>query len=166
MFWFADATGETRSLSAASSERRKRTPSRITSPCFTTAQLLGEISAGHTSGDDPGLAGRAVVVRSDSAGCTEGFLTACRERNVGFLVTVRSDPRVTAATDDDEGLDAVWHRALDRNGLERIDGPVVVELSSQIDDPKLPARTRLVVRPEPLRPESQRCLFPSMELRY
>ena len=42
------------------------------------AQLPGEIAAGHLEGDDASLVGRAVVIRADSAGCSEGFLRACR----------------------------------------------------------------------------------------
>jgi hypothetical protein len=57
-------------------------------------QLPPEIALGHHSGDDPSLVQRDVIVRADSAGCTEGFLAACRERNVGFFVTVRSNAQL------------------------------------------------------------------------
>src|SRR5487761_2291761 len=44
------------------------------------AQLPSEIAAGHQGGDAPALVVRDIVIRSDSAGCTEGFLAACRAR--------------------------------------------------------------------------------------
>ena len=40
------------------------------------------------------------------------------------------------------------------------------ELTSLINDDNLPARTRLIVRREPLHPGAQRSLFPSLEYRY
>jgi hypothetical protein len=130
------------------------------------SQLPAQIAVGHTAGDAPDLAERAVVVRADSAGCTEGFLAACRQRNVGFFVTVRSNAQVIEAIDAADGLEKVWQAALDRKGESRDDGAAVVELTSLIDDPKLPAGTRLIVRREPLHPGAQRSLFPSLEFRY
>lgn len=167
MFCFADATGET--LAAILRPGNAGANTIADHVCVldeAIAQLPAEIAAGHRVGDDPDLAERAVVVRADSAGCTEGFLAACRERNVGFFVTVRSNAQVTAAIDDAEGLEAVWQTALDRKGRARDDGAAVVELTSLIDDPKLPSGTRLIVRREPLHPGAQRSLFPSLEFRY
>ena len=42
------------------------------------AQLPAEIALGHRPGDDPSLVQRTVVVRADSAGCSEKFAAACR----------------------------------------------------------------------------------------
>ncbi len=42
----------------------------------------------------------------------------------------------------------------------------MVELTSLIENPKLPAGTRLIVRREPLHPGAQRSLFPSLDYRY
>ena len=53
------------------------------------AQLPAEIASRPPRGDDAHLVEREVVVRADSAGCTEGFLAACRDRNVGFFVSAR-----------------------------------------------------------------------------
>ena len=167
MFCFADATGETLSAILRPGNAGANTVAdHITVLDEAIAQLPAEISAGHVVGDDPDLAERDVVVRADSAGCTEGFLSACRSRNVGFFVTARSNAQVTAAIDDAEGLEAVWQAAIDRKGRARVDGAAVVELTSLINDPKLPAGTRLIVRREPLHPGTQRSLFPSMEFRY
>ncbi|HOT80799.1 MAG TPA: transposase [Microthrixaceae bacterium] len=40
------------------------------------------------------------------------------------------------------------------------------ELTTLINDPNLPAGTRLIVRREPLHPGAQRSLFPSLDYRY
>ena len=129
------------------------------------AQLPQRIAAGHRAGDDCAMAEREVVVRADSAGCTHGFLAACRERNVGFYVTARSNTGVTAAISDAIGVDA-WAPALDRNGRPRTDGAAVCELTSLVNDPKMPEGTRLIVRREPLHPGAQRTLFPSLDYRF
>lgn len=72
------------------------------------AGLPDEAAVGHRPGDDPGLVGRRVRVRTDSAGCTR-FVHRCRERNIGFSVVARSNASVHAAIsrirfDDDAGL--------------------------------------------------------------
>lgn len=167
MFCFADATGET--LAAVLRPGNAAANTVADHVCVldeAIAQLPAEISVGHRVGDDADLATRDVVVRADSAGCTEGFLAACRERNVGFYVTARSNTQVTAAIDAAEGLEQVWSAALGRNGAARDDGAAVVELTSLIENPKLPAGTRLIVRREPLHPGAQRSLFPSHDYRY
>jgi hypothetical protein len=59
----------------------------------------------------------------------------------------------------------VWLGALTQDGADK-DGACVAELTSLIDDAKLPSGTRLIVRREPLHPGTQRSLFPSLEFRY
>lgn len=167
MFCFADATGETLSAVLRPGNAGANTVAdHVTVLDQAIGQLPVEVSRGHAVGDDAGVAERTVVVRADSAGCTEGFLTACRDRNVGFFVTARSNPQVTAAINDAEGLEQVWLTALDRKGKARGDGSAVVELTSLINNDKLPSGTRLIVRREPLHPGAQRSLFPSLEFRY
>ena len=122
-------------------------------------QLPAEIAVGHRVGDDPNLASREVVVRADSAGCTEGFLSACRQRNIGFYVSARSNTQVTEAIFDAIGVDGVWLPALSQDGETKNDG-AVCELTSLINNAKLPSGTRLIVRREPLHPGAQRSLFP------
>jgi hypothetical protein len=61
------------------------------------AQLPAEIAVGHEPGDDPAAVRRAVVVRTDSAGCTKGFVAGCRQRNVGFAVVARTNGQIYAA---------------------------------------------------------------------
>ena len=56
------------------------------------------------------------MVRSDSAGCTAGFVDGCRSRNIGFAVVARRKTAVSAAvavanTDNDR-----WVPALNQDG--------------------------------------------------
>ena len=60
-------------------------------------QLLEQVAAGHRSGDDADTASPAVLARSDSAGCSAGFVDGCRERNIGFQVVARRKNAVSAA---------------------------------------------------------------------
>jgi len=167
MFCFADQTGETLAALLRPGNAGANTVAdhvRVLEEAI--AQLPGAVASGHRAGDDPGLVERAVVVRADSAGCTEGFLSACRARNVGFFVTARSNAEVTAAIFDAVGIDEVWLPALDDKGEARDDGAAVVELTCLIDAARLPSGTRLIVRREPLHPGAQRSLFPDLDYRY
>jgi hypothetical protein len=166
MLCFADATGELLAGVLRPGNAGANTVADHVSVLEAAiAQLPAEIAAGHRVGDGPKLANRTVVVRADSAGCTEGFLSACRARHVSFFVTARSNPQVTGAILDAIGIDSVWEPALSADGETR-PGASVCELTSLINDHKLPAGTRLIVRREPLHPGAQRSLFPSLEFRY
>ena len=129
------------------------------------AQLPPEIALGHRVGDDPSLVGREVTIRSDSAGCSEGFLRACRARNIGFAVVARRNAQVEAAIFDAIGLEELWAPAVRQDGELR-EGAAVIELTSLVDLSHYPSGTRLIVRREPLHPGAQQSLFPSLEYRY
>jgi hypothetical protein len=166
MFCFADQTGETLAgLLRPGNAGANTVADHVTVLDAALVQLPAEIAAGHHAEDDVDLVARDVIVRADSAGCTEGFLAACRDRNVGFYVSARSNPQVTAAIFDAIGVEEVWLPAFAQDGQVR-DESSVAELTSLIDDPKLPSGTRLVVRREPLHPGAQRSLFPSLDYRY
>jgi hypothetical protein len=166
MFCFADATGETLSgVLRPGNAGANTVADHITVLDQAIAQLPAEIATGHRAGDDARRATRAVVVRADSAGCTEGFLAACRARNVSFFVTARSNPQVTKAIFDAIGIETVWEQAVTQDGDPRV-GASVCELTSLIENHKLPTGTRLIIRREPLHPGAQRSLFPSLEYRY
>ena len=166
MFCFADATGEVLSGVLRPGNAGANTVSdHLDVLDQAVAQLPATIAAGHHCGDDAGQATRTVVVRADSAGCTEGFLAGCRARNVSFFVTARSNPQVTAAVLDAIGIETVWEPARTQAGEPR-PGAAVCELTSLITDDKLPEGTRLIVRREPLHPGAQRSLFPSLDFRY
>lgn len=166
MFCFADGTGETlAALLRPGNAGANTVADHVTVLDQAVGQLPTGIASGHRDGDDADSVQRPVVVRADSAGCTEGFLSACRARNIGFYVSARSNPQVTAAIFDAIGVEGVWLASLGQDGEER-DESAVCELTSLIDDAKLPTGTRLVVRREPLHPGAQRSLFPSLDFRY
>ncbi len=166
MFCFADATGETlSSLLRAGNTGANTVADHVIVLDDAVVQLPSEIALGHQRGDDPSLVQRAVVVRADSAGCTEGFLSACRERNIGFFVTVRSNAQLSRAIFEVVGLEDVWEAAIAQDGKPR-EGAAVCEVTSLISTPKLPEGTRCIIRREPLHPGAQRSLFPALDYRY
>ncbi len=167
MFCFADATGETLAgLLRPGNAGANTVADHVTVLDQAIGQLPAAVARGHHPSDDAAMVERDLVVRADSAGCTEGFLTACRARNVGFYVTARSNAQITEAIFDAESITQVWLPALNRDDEPRSDGAAVAELTCLIEDSKLPSGTRLIVRREPLHPGAQRSLFPSFEFRY
>jgi hypothetical protein len=115
------------------------------------AQLPPAIAIGHRPGDDPSLVKRKVVIRADSAGCTEKFVAAARSRNIGFSVVCRSNAQIHSAIFDTLGFEELWQQAIKQNGEDR-EGAAVVELTDLVTLSHWPAGTRLVVRREPLHP--------------
>ncbi len=95
MFCFADATGEALSgLLRPGNAGANTVADHVRVLDDAVAQLPSEIGAGHHAGDEEGLVGRPLVVRTDSAGCTHGFVWAARARNIGFFVVARSNTQV------------------------------------------------------------------------
>jgi hypothetical protein len=166
LFCFADQTGETvAALLRPGNAGSNTVADHVTVLDAAVAQLPSDIAAGHRDGDASDLVQRDVIIRADSAGCTEEFLAACRARNVGFYVSARSNAQVTAAIMDAIGIEEVWLPALAQDGEAKA-GSAVAELTSLIDGKKLPTGTRLVIRREPLHPGAQRSLFPSLDHRF
>ena len=166
MFCFADVTGEALSgLLRSGNAGANTVADHVLVLDAAVGQLPEEISVGHHEGDDAALVRRDVVVRADSAGCTEGFLSACRTRNIGFFVTARSNAQVTGAIMTAAGMEDLWEPAVTQDGEPRI-GAAVCEVTSLIDDKKLPEGTRCIIRREPLHPGAQRSLFPALDYRY
>ena len=165
MLCFADATGEALSgILRPGSDGANTVADHVSVLDDAIAQLPEAIRAGHHVDDEASLVQRVLVARADSAGCTEGFRQACRARNVGFYVTVRSNEQVMSAVFVAEDCD-VWLPALTQDGELR-DGAAVAELTSLIDTSSLPEGTRFIVRREPLHPGAQRSLIPSLDYRY
>jgi hypothetical protein len=129
------------------------------------AQLPPEIAAGHHDGDDPASVQREVRVRTDSAGCSQGFVWGCRGRNIGFAVVARANPQLRAAISKIAVDKKRWSPALDQEGEAR-PGAAVAEVTDLVDLSAWPAGTRLIVRREPLHPGAQQSLFPSLDYRY
>jgi hypothetical protein len=163
---FADATGECLSgMLRPGNAGANAVVDHVVVLDEAIAQLPGEIAAGHLEGDDASLVGRDVTIRADSAGCSEGFLRACRERNVGFAVVARRNAQVEAAIFDAIGLEDLWQPAVRQDGELRT-GAAVIELTSLVDLSHYPSGTRLIVRREPLHPGAQQSLFPAIDFRY
>ena len=106
-----------------------------------------------------------MVVRSDSAGCTEGFVTGCRERNVAFMVVARTNAQLQGAIFDAAGAQELWAPAGTQTGEVR-EGAGVIELTDEVDLSHFPDRTRLIIRREPLHPGAQQSLFGALDYRY
>jgi len=163
---FADATGEALSSMLRPGNAGANTAAdHLVVLDEAVAQLPCEIATGHRCGDEGSLVEREVVVRSDSAGCTEEFLSGCRARNIGFAVVARKNAQVEAAILDVIGMEGCWSPALRQDGDAR-PGAAVIELTSLVDLSKFPEGTRLIVRREPLHPGAQQSLFPSLDHRY
>lgn len=166
LFCFADATGEC--LSA------RLRPGNATANAVVdnlavldeaVGQLPEEIAAGHRIGDEPTRTGRELVVRSDSAGCSAGFFSGCRERGVSFMVVARTNAQVQGAIFDAVGMDELWAPARGQDGELR-DGAGVIELTDEVDLSRFPSGTRFIVRREPLHPGAQQTLFNALDYRY
>ncbi len=166
MFCFADATGEALSgLLRPGNAGANTVADHVSVLDAAVAQLPAEIALGHGAGDDGALVVRPLVVRTDSAGCTHGFVWAARARNIGFFVVARSNAQVHSAIFDTVGLEEIWEPALQQDGSPR-EGAAVADLSELVNLSEWPEGTRLIVRREPLHPGAQHSLFPSLEFRY
>lgn len=166
MFCFADATGEALAAVLRAGNAGANTVTDHLAVLDTAiGQLPDDVGIGHRRGDGAELVHRAVIVRADSAGCTHGFVTGCRERNVGFAVAARSNPSVHAAITKVAYNPAAWTPALTQAGDAR-DGAAVCEVTDHIDLSDWPEGTRLIIRREPLHPGAQRSLFPSLSFRF
>ncbi|WP_419946515.1 IS1380 family transposase [Candidatus Poriferisodalis sp.] len=131
------------------------------------ATLPSADAAGHRRGDGAGLVERSLVVRIDAAGCSPTLAGELAERNIGYVVSARASPVVTAAIRSALGDPSRWHTA--NSGSKRRHKPVraqVADLTDLADLSGRPPRTRLVVRREPRHPGAQRSLFESENFRY
>jgi hypothetical protein len=166
MFCFSDATGEALSgLLRPGGAGANTIADHVQVLDDGIAQLPHRVALGHRAGDDATLVKRPLVVRTDSAGCTHGFVTACRARNVGFFVVARSNTQIHGAIFDTVGLDEFWEPALQQDGSRR-EGAAVADLTELVDLSEWPEGTRLIVRREPLHSGAQHSLFPSLDFRY
>ena len=163
---FADATGEALSgLLRPGNAGSNTVADHVVVLEQALAQLPASMQAGHGAGDDSELVERPIVVRTDSAGSTAGFVAALVARNIGFMTVAATNSQIQAAIMDAEGIEQVWTQALCQDGTPR-EGSAVCELTELVELGSWPEGTRLIVRREPLHPGAQRSLFPSFEFRY
>ena len=166
MFCFADATGETlAAMLRPGNAAANNIVDHLAVLDNAINQLPTDIATGHRAGDLVSQVTRAVVVRTDSAGCTTGFITGCHQRNIGFAVVARRSTQIHSALLHTLVNDARWQPAVTQNGDPR-PGAAVIELTDQVNLDQWPPGTRLIVRREPLHPGAQRSLFPSETFRY
>ena len=166
MFCFADATGEALAAILRPGNAGANTVTdHLTVLDTAIDQLPDLVAAGHRSSDDPELVRRGVIVRADSAGCTNGFVAGCRARNIRFAVAARSNASVHAAITKVAYTTDAWSPAVTQTGEPR-SGASVCEVTDHIDLSGWPTGTRLIIRREPLHPGAQRSLFPSLQFRF
>jgi len=172
LFCFADATGDTLAGHLRPGNATANDATDLLAVVDDgVAQLPVDIAAGHRRGDDPDLAERGVVVRSDSAGGTHVFVAGLRRRNIGFQVVARRQTAVAAAiTTANEDPDR-WETALHQDGTgSRATSSglraAVCDVTDLVDLSKWPNRTRLIIRRQPLHPGAQTTLLPDLEYRF
>ena len=163
---FADATGEALSAMLRPGNAGANTVTdHLDVLDAAIAQLPGEIAVGHHCGDDRSSVKRAVQVRTDSAGCTTGFVDGCRARNIGFAVVARSNASNHAAISRIHTSSDRWRPARRRGG-DPAQRSEVAEVTDLCDLSGWPVGTRMIVRREHLHQGAQRSLFPSTLFRY
>jgi len=163
---FADATGEALSAMLRPGNAGANTVAdllRVLDEAI--GQLPASVAAGHRPDADPASVRRTIVARVDSAGCTEGFVHGCRQRNVGFSVVARSTSQIHAAISKLGDRSKRWQPAVRQDGELR-DGASVAAVTDLCDLSSWPSGTRLIVRREPLHPGAQQTLFPSLQHRF
>ncbi len=172
LFCFADATGEALAAMLRPGNATANDAADLVAVLDSAIdQLPEQVAAGHRSGDDADTASRAVLARSDSAGCSAGFVDGCRERNIGFQVVARRKNAVSAAiAAANEDVDR-WVPALRPDGEADLDPdgePVamVADLTKLVELSSWPEGSRLIVRREPLHPGAQKSLLPDLEHRF
>lgn len=150
---FLDATGE----ALAGILRPGNAGSNTTADHIEVLDLaLAQIPDQYRHGTD-------ILVRSDSAGATKGFLAHIRSLrdhgvrsffSVGVAITEPIRTAITACVD--------WQAALDADGSIR-DGAQIAEITHLVDLSGYPDGTRMIVRREHPHPGAQLSVFDSIE---
>src|SRR5690606_31467146 len=95
-----------------------------------------------------------IVVRADSGGAAQAFLSYLRDAHVGFSVSVRLTEKIKTAIRILHPDDDAWTPATRQDGSVR-DRAHVAEATGLVDRDGYPPGTRLLVRREPLHPGAQ-----------
>lgn len=94
-----------------------------------------------------------VMVRTDSAGCSHGFLDACRSRAVIFFTGHNLTAAMAAAIAKIPARR--WVCAISADGTEEADWAAVAEITDLVDLSGWPVGTRAIVRREEAHPGAQ-----------
>lgn len=96
---------------------------------------------------------KEVIVRTDSAGCSHGFLDACRDRQVRFVVGHNLTAEIASV------VMAVpkrqWMPAISADGSEERDSADVAEITDLVNLSGWPEGTRMIARREAAHPGAQ-----------
>jgi hypothetical protein len=107
--------------------------------------------------------GTPVLIRSDSAGCTYGFLAHIRSlREHGIDTCFSVGVAITGPIREAIRTAADWIPALDSDGTLR-DGAEICEITGLVPAGSYPAGTRFIVRRERPHPGAQLSLFDTIE---
>jgi hypothetical protein len=133
----------------------------------TTADHITVLGDALTQIPDVHRHGTPILIRSDSAGCTQGLLAHIRglrehgldtRFSVGVAITEPIRQAILAANHQP----ADWVPAIDTDGEPR-DGAQVCELTGLVPEDGYPAGTRFIVRRERPHPGAQLSLFDTIE---
>ena len=94
-----------------------------------------------------------VIARTDSAGASHGFVDACRERGVRFVVGHRLSADLARLVIDVP--QNRWTSTISADGTEERDAGEVAEVSDLVDLGRWPQGTRMLVRREEPHPGAQ-----------
>ncbi|MDG4750619.1 IS1380 family transposase [Micromonospora sp. WMMD718] len=129
----------------------------------TTADHITVLNSALEQIPDAHRYGTEILIRCDSAGCTQGFLAHIRSLrehgintffSVGVAITEPIRDAIRAATG--------WIPAIDADGEPR-DGAQVCEITGLVPDDGYPEGTRFIVRRERPHPGAQLSLFDTIE---
>ena len=87
-----------------------------------------------------------VIARADTAGCSHGFLDACVERGVRFIVGHRLTAEIAQILVDTP--ESTWQTAISADGSEERDWAQVVEITDHVDLSGWPEGCRMIARRE------------------
>ena len=94
-----------------------------------------------------------VIARTDSAGASHGFVDACRERGVRFVVGHRLSAELARLVVDLP--QKCWMSTISADGTDEREAGVVAEITDLVDLSLWPEGTRMVVRREEPHPGAQ-----------
>ena len=129
----------------------------------TTADHITVLDQALTQIPDAHRHGAEILIRSDSAGCTQGFLAHIRSlRDHGIDTRFSVGVAITAPIRAAISQASAWIPAIDTDGALR-DGAEICEITGLVPTDGYPTGTRFIVRRERPHPGAQLSLFDTIE---